>query len=609
MKSIYIRLAFCAVVFALLWMPLINSATGWITLAPLDEQRVLSAKPELPRTLREVANFGERYAHYYRDHFEFRELLIRINNLLLLPIDGADFPGAITRGKDGWLFFNPDKYIGDNEKAVSNRAKKEISSILSRDHWLRTHGIDYYQIIVPNKGSIYPEKLPDRYRKANLTELKDRVANGVKETLQGRYFDLVPSLTAARERGLFYPGDFHWNFRGAQIATVAIARHFGMDESLIPPAPEKIIRPSGGEFYKMISLDMFFPGWPHPEVPSRGAQKITDIHFNHHKDGIQLWRHDRSDLPRILVFHDSFGEMIRPYLAHLGSEVKFFWSPAVDRAEIELFNPDIVIQLVLENGLTTYNQVAFINEQSFKEISVSPRYHEYVMASRASEAIFEISARSPLVDGSYVLIEQDGEIRDSITLGPNPVTRKVSLPGRNDSDESRLRFIYQLPSPEESAWPFALNVETGGADPSHCVIGFNGGVLYREKGYNIYHITSSGRLGRRYHFNTSWFRKESNIMARLLAQLEKRSGYLLIVSTFDGARNATPRLERQFADLGSSVTLTGKGNRFHIFLKNLDTGTVLADHFSRKEMVTLQSDNYSQGAGFKLKNLQIGWKD
>jgi hypothetical protein len=102
-------------------------------------------------------------------------------------------------------------------------AEAYVAEVKRRHEYLRSRGIAYLPIIVPEKFTIYPEYLPSWVAPGRNPTLLARTMDRLAEDGSVPYVDLRPVLreTKGGER-LYYLTDSHWNLAGAGVAYVAI---------------------------------------------------------------------------------------------------------------------------------------------------------------------------------------------------------------------------------------------------------------------------------------------------------------------------------------------------------------------------------------------------
>src|SRR5580700_382880 len=140
---------FLGVVFVGTWL-------GW-DLAQSRENRNLAKLPGWPRNFQDVKNFTGQAMVFYRDHFGFRNALIRAVALGKYHGLGPEVNDRIIVGKEGWLFYSKD------EKFLADR------------------GIPFLVVIPPDKQTIYPEYLPDEFRGFPTPSRLDQLITRLRE--------------------------------------------------------------------------------------------------------------------------------------------------------------------------------------------------------------------------------------------------------------------------------------------------------------------------------------------------------------------------------------------------------------------------------------------
>src|ERR1700722_598066 len=100
------RIAGAALFLAALFLPIAGTYFKWDPAAS-SENRAMAKFPGMPKNFQQVKMFSDLFMGFYRDHFGFRNTLIR--GLALGRFHGGfgmDVSTNIIIGKDGWLFFS-----------------------------------------------------------------------------------------------------------------------------------------------------------------------------------------------------------------------------------------------------------------------------------------------------------------------------------------------------------------------------------------------------------------------------------------------------------------------------------------------------------------------
>ncbi|MCP5106484.1 MAG: hypothetical protein GY950_24075 [bacterium] len=340
------------VFFIVLWLPILNGVFKVIPKPDLVENRRPAEKPVFKADSPfEFPPFSRAYTRYYNDHFSFRGYFVYWNNLLNLELFGISGVPMVLAGKEGWLFMDKmETQPGTVEyfRSVRLFSRKELlhwkQVLEQRRQWLAARGISYLFVIVPNKNSIYPEKMPERIRKVRPYSRMDQLVSYLKKHSAVPVADARKALVKAKTD---YPAysrtDTHWNDYGAYIAYREIMKYVARCFKEVEPLPFSRFNVgtknrSGGDLAQMLSLhrevlreDIILL---RPEPPltfdGGGLGKIS----RYVRQGYTQCNTAR--LPNIMVVHDSFYKKLKPYLSASFSRVLYIWDWNMN------FYPDII---------------------------------------------------------------------------------------------------------------------------------------------------------------------------------------------------------------------------------------------------------------------------
>ncbi|MCA9436558.1 MAG: hypothetical protein KC978_12305, partial [Candidatus Omnitrophica bacterium] len=208
----------------LLWAPLSDQVFDWGPKIDLGEKRNLAGFASLENV--SVAEFPDAFEKYYDDQFGLRSMLVRGYRLITSRLLGLSTEKVLI-GEDGWLYYSGpviDDFMGrrDSPYDHSDRWKDKLESWTD---WFAERDMTYLFVVAPNKVTIYPEHLPERYRKRAGRTRMDRLKEYLAENSRVPLFDLRESMREAKDLGLVYhPNDSHWTDLGAFIAFQEICR-------------------------------------------------------------------------------------------------------------------------------------------------------------------------------------------------------------------------------------------------------------------------------------------------------------------------------------------------------------------------------------------------
>jgi hypothetical protein len=348
----------------LMVLPLVGLVLDVNDQEQLGERRRLADWPGVPRDGEEVAKFPERFERWFDDHFGFRSLLIRSNREIEWRVSRSQV--GMVVGSESWLFLGAPSRI-DRYRCVVMPHTAEWGE-LARERGTRfaQRSIPFFWTIAPDKHTIYPDHLPpevvDATRPCDL--------DAATHVLRQPYIELVdlrgPLREERAETPLYYKTDTHWNMlgaaRGAELLMQRVRAHF----PAVPHFPlddfEVLIEPDveGGDIATMVrvygetyteNLLTLKPRRPLQARPVEGSPALEPTVFSRPEQRLVM-ETGRSELPTAVLFHDSFGYGLMPYLSeHFERIVYLHTTGALDFSAVDAEDPDVVLLLHQEKKL------------------------------------------------------------------------------------------------------------------------------------------------------------------------------------------------------------------------------------------------------------------
>ncbi len=323
------------------------------------EKRKLAAFPTWSWSLDSIEKFPKKFEAYYGDHFGLRTEMVKVNNYAKrewLKVSGVR---KVVIGKQNWLFFAGEKAIEDY-RAEHPFTPEELQVI---EQNLRYHqeqlsqkGIPFVVVIVPNKHTIYPEYLPNYIVKTNNPSRADQVVNILSNT-SVQYIDLRAPLQQHKSKTqLYYRTDTHWNDIGGYIGYVQVMQHLmrvGIQPRVVMAEHLTVEQADlTGDLVRALSLNEFDS---EPFIrcePTLDKERVENT-FKHlgNTGNHNLFKVNNEALPKLLMFHDSFGQTIRKYSSYGFKESVFVWNHRINHKLIEEYQPDVVVLEVVERYL------------------------------------------------------------------------------------------------------------------------------------------------------------------------------------------------------------------------------------------------------------------
>jgi len=331
---------------------------------PQGENRELAATPARPATWEALRAFPGAASHYFEDHFGLRARLVRWQALLRLRLFGVSASPDVIVGRDGWLFYAGDGAAEDMASATGftpSELEHWRRTLQHTQDWMRAHGIVYVFVLAPDKHAVYPELLPASVRSIGAETRTDTLVRYLREHSTVNVLDLRPVLQRAKafER-VYHRTDTHWNDRGAFVAATAIVAALGANR-VAPLAPrasyEAATRETEGlDLAGMLGITPNVTEEDLPLVPRTPRQArvvepaVPDARL---MDARLVTEQDDRSRPRAVVFRDSFGSALVPFLSEQFSRALYLWQYNVDPAVVLAERPAVVIQQWVGRRLST----------------------------------------------------------------------------------------------------------------------------------------------------------------------------------------------------------------------------------------------------------------
>lgn len=328
-----------------------------------------SARLGTRTTEAESANAADRphslfgWLDYFDDHFGFRQQLIRAHAYVSLRVLRVSPSPTVIRGRGGWLYYADDSALEDYESLTpftSDELAAWRDALVAIRDALSARGVAYVFVLAPDKHVVYPEFMPAtihrRHRRYRMDQLLDYLhahSNLTVVDLRGPLFE------GKRRERLFHLTDTHWNDRGAFIGAneiLRVSRPIGVQ----PDARDAFVateRPRPGlDLAEMLSASALFTETSLDLVP-RTPRRAKLVEPADLREGYEVARviTEVGDerLPRAVVFRDSFGSGLIPFLSEHFSRAVYLWQNNVDLDIVAKERPALVIHEIVGRRLET----------------------------------------------------------------------------------------------------------------------------------------------------------------------------------------------------------------------------------------------------------------
>jgi hypothetical protein len=331
---------------------------------PQGENRELAATPARPATWAALCAYPGAASRYFEDHFGLRARLVRWQALLRLRLFGVSASPDVIVGRDGWLFYAGDGAAEDMASAAAftpSELEHWRRTLQHTQDWMQAHGIAYVFVLAPDKHAVYPELLPASVRSIGAETRTDALVRYLREHSTVNVLDLRPVLHRAKaSERVYHRTDTHWNDRGALAAATAIVEALGANR-VAPLAPRASFEAATRETEGLDLAGMLgiTPNVTEedlrlvPRTPRRARVVEPAVPDARLMDARLVTEQDDRSRPRAVVFRDSFGSALVPFLSEQFSRALYLWQYNVDPAVVLAERPAVVIQQWVGRRLST----------------------------------------------------------------------------------------------------------------------------------------------------------------------------------------------------------------------------------------------------------------
>lgn len=288
---------------------------------------------------------------WFNNHFAFRQYLITANSWLYTNFFRTSPVEKVILGQDDWLFYNETLADFTGEDLLTDREVYNIVHNLKLMQWsVQTQGASFMVTICPDKNSIYPEKMDKKYlqgEKKNLELFAEAMAeNNIP------YADISSELQLKKGKMIYYQRDSHWNQTGALYGYNQLMTSLGLEP--------KSYSPSGMSKHKGDLDEMLLPKAWHEEKEDDYSDNFQ--YSSNTDDYMKNFIHTVNEQGQgtLLMFRDSFGTNIIPYLADTWGQAYFSRLVPYNFVQLQELKPDTVIIERVERRIRSFEESAAI---------------------------------------------------------------------------------------------------------------------------------------------------------------------------------------------------------------------------------------------------------
>ncbi|MDY4079289.1 MAG: hypothetical protein SOY42_10990 [Clostridium sp.] len=342
----------------------------WNKTTTSKEKKKLASFPSLIKDGSFNQKVFDEFDDYLADHFAYKEKLVTANAILRSAIFNESAENQVIKGKDGYLFFRTGVENYQGEDVLTNRQVFNATQSLKLiQEYCDSNGIKFAFTIAPNKATLYPNYLPDRYfKRINTNNSLEKLTSSLKEN-NINYVDLV-SAFKNNDEVLYHKLDSHWNNKGAVLANNTILDYLNKPHDDYSDTAYTIKEDYSGDLY-----DMLYPS---------GTKKDKQIYYDYNQEfTIDSENNSFEDNfvkttnpskeGTVMVFRDSYGNSWSQFVAQEYNKGYFSRESGYNISYLNEYQCDTLIIEITERHLSSLQQYPPILSAPIREISETPK--------------------------------------------------------------------------------------------------------------------------------------------------------------------------------------------------------------------------------------------
>lgn len=313
-------------------------------------------------------NYLQNVTDYVSDHIAFRAELITIHNSILSKVFDTSASKDVILGKQNWLYYKDteDDYLGKN---ILSDAEIEIISnnIKMMQQYVEAQGAKFLFFIAPNKNSLYGQYMPKLGAKFSQQSNAEKLMSALQKQ-NVNYIDFF-AVFDEKEEILYHRLDSHWNNKGAALARDTILETLKIEHNIKwYDVAYDIVKNHRGDLYEML-----YPVGKELDdniVFQKEFEFIADNEI-HSPDDIQIDTTNETKQHSLLMFRDSFGNALYPFMADSFGHSRFSRKMPYNLTMMEEVNADVVIVEIVERNIANLAKYAPIFPSPVLEVDMT----------------------------------------------------------------------------------------------------------------------------------------------------------------------------------------------------------------------------------------------
>jgi len=228
------------VIVLMLLFPAVQKRFGFIRSKSLSGVFSAVSKPTLSKSTWFNGSYQQQYRQYREDSTGFKPDFVRLYNQLDYSIFRIPHAERVIVGKGKELYASGyvRGYLGQDFPGITYIREKVRMLKYVQNYLAKNHHVFVVVVIPPDKGSLYPEAIPDRYLRMKRHETSRSYFVRLAKEAGINVLDFNPMFRAMKDTAryrLIPSSGVHWSDYGSFLAADSAVRYFKAKTGLTFP--------------------------------------------------------------------------------------------------------------------------------------------------------------------------------------------------------------------------------------------------------------------------------------------------------------------------------------------------------------------------------------
>jgi len=429
-KDVLFCLLFCLMCLApMIGMVIFGPSAAGANEVLVYEPRLIAKNGELN------TDFLPDLSAWVRDRFGFRQELITANARLRSAVFGESATETVIVGEDGWLYYADT--LGDYE-GTSDMTDRQLwnaaRTLALMEEYAASQGADFAFLPVPNKNTLYPEAMPDRYRQRETASNLSRLLKMLQEA--GVTVCDLTEVLGAKEAPVYYQTDSHWDGYGSALAHDALLAVLGREGTLSEETFTE--QPHQGDLTQML--------YPASQETEPGLRLQRQRRFSYvgtvrGADDMLIRTTCQGQEGSLVMFRDSFGNLLHEDLAESFGTACFSRAMPCDLTLLEQEQAHTLVLEIVERNLPDLAKKAPVMKAPVRELTLPVQTVSAKVTMETKPCKLDGCVQytgtveaSSMDEDSPIYLSLDGVVYEATPAGDTPFSFTLYAPEAQTAD-------------------------------------------------------------------------------------------------------------------------------------------------------------------------------